>query len=278
MESLRLIKSPRLIGLPIFCTLLQIIAMKFYLLIFIIFFTWISKGQELPNFFSDNMILQRNDTVPIWGTDLPFQKILIRSSWGNYVETISDENGDWWEELITGSEGGPHKIHISGSNSVEIKNVLLGEVWFASGQSNMDMPLRGFTNNPVFNSNEAILESETNNIRIFKAERAASLEPLSNVNGKWVISEPSESPYFSAIAYFYAKKIEENINVPIGIITSTWGGSKVQSWIEQNSINKFREIKIPQTLSEEISKKRQTPTALFNAMVHPFRDFKIKGI
>src|SRR5690606_19549307 len=157
-------------------------------------------------------------------------------------------------------------------------NVLLGEVWFASGQSNMDMPLRGFTHNPVFDSNEAILGSNNNNIRFFKTERAASLEPLSQVNGKWVESEPSESPNFSAIAYFYAKKIEENINVPIGIITSTWGGSKVQSWMGKRSIDRFSEIKVPETLSEEISIKRQSPTALFNAMVHPFQDFKIKGV
>lgn len=225
------------------------------------------------------MVLQQLDTIPVWGKDQPGQKISIASSWGEEAVAITDEKGNWKTELITpAATEGEHQLTIKGSAEVLLEDILLGEVWFAAGQSNMDMPLRGFSNTPVDNSLETILNSQNDNLRFFKTQRNASLEPLENVRGEWQIASPSTSGNFSAVAYHFAEQVQSQLGVPLGIITSSWGGSKVQAWMSENSLEKFSDVIIPDTLSKEIPVMRQTPTALYNAMVSPYKNYAIKGI
>ena len=176
-----------------------------------LFFNTICIAQvELPNFFTNNMVLQQNDTVAIWGTDKPNISISIESGWGVYVTTMSDDNGNWKFKIKTPlASYTPYNLIVKGSNTTELKNVLIGEVWFSSGQSNMEMPLKGFSNSPISGYNEIILDSENEYISLFKAERSASLFPEKNVVGKWNKTNPSTIHNFSAIGYLFAKKNPE---------------------------------------------------------------------
>jgi sialate O-acetylesterase len=131
--------------------------MKKLLFLFLILWSFILCSQELPQFFSDNRVLQQNDMVPIWGLDKPRAEIQIITSWGETVSTKADENGNWNTKLKTIQAGGPYHIIINGNKKDTIHNVLLGEVWFASGQSNMHMPLKGYKNTPIDGSLYAIV-------------------------------------------------------------------------------------------------------------------------
>lgn len=252
--------------------------MKAFLTFLIIGACNLITAQSLPSFFSDNMILQQMDTVPIWGKDVPGQTVVLNPSWGERITVKALQDSSWIAKVPTVGAGQAHTLSIKGSNEIKFVNILLGEVYFASGQSNMDMPLRGFTNTPVENSQETILNSRNTAIRFFKTERKASLDALDNVKGRWEQSSPATSPNFSAVAYHFAVQLNKQLGVPIGIITSSWGGSKIQAWLSEPSVQKFKDINIPGELSEEVSIKRQSPTALYNGMVNPYKNYKIKGI
>jgi len=201
------------------------------------------------------MVLQRNSNVNIWGKSNPNQKVTVYSSWNNKsVKTKSNINGEWILKIQTNDYNGPHKLIISTNNDlVEINNILLGEVWFASGQSNMEMPLDGFFGEPIYGSQDIIGKSINSNIRLLTVERNYSSVPLDNFNGIWKESNPESVRYFSAVAYSYAKYIHESLGVPVGIISSAWGGTPAEAWakksfldqafesgiIRNNSIEKF---------------------------------------
>lgn len=243
----------------------------------IISYSTISYSQiKLPSFFSSNMVLQQNTEVSIWGTDKTETEITVVGSWGEQETTTSDINGKWKVKIRTPFAGGPYKITIQGSETVELENVLMGEVWLCSGQSNMFMPVKGFNKMPINGSNETILNSKNNNIRLFQTEKKASVEPLDNVNGQWHIAAPSTVQNFSATAYFFAAKLENILNVPIGLIHTSWGGSKIEAWMDMKSLSNFKSIKIPSSVPKK--GKHQAPTLLYNAMIHPFAGYGMKGI
>ena len=247
-----------------------------YFLVFLIY-PQIINSQELPAFFSDNMVLQQSDTVPFWGTDKPGQTIRVQTSWGAMAATEADEKGQWHLNIKTPEAGGPHKIFISGSSEDTLDNVLTGEVWFASGQSNMHMPLKGYGNSPVNHAMETIVNSRNPMIRFFNTKRSPTLIPLDTVAGSWKISSPSTSPDFSAVAYHFADQLQSHLNIPVGFITSSWGGSKIQAWLDSSSIKKFNDLEIPSQLGSSSYDKRSTPTSLYNGMVHPYVGFPVAG-
>ena len=146
----------------------------------------------MNNLFSDNMVLQRNSNVNIWGKSNPNQKVTVYSSWNNKsVKTNSNNNGEWILKIETNDYNGPHKLTISTNNDlVEINNILLGEVWFASGQSNMEMTLNGYLNEPIFGSQDLIANANNSQIRLLTVERNYSSVPLDNFNGIWNESNP----------------------------------------------------------------------------------------
>ena len=255
---------------------------KIFLLGFLLFSSSLFAQTELPSFFNDNMVLQRNETVAIWGHDKPNVQIKVAGSWGNSASIKSDEKGGWKLKLQTPEAGGPHKLIINGSDEIVFSNVLIGEVWLCSGQSNMDMPLKGYGNNSSINGgNEAILNSTNNQIRFFDTERKVSLEPLDNVTGQWQAAAPATVGDFSATAYFFGVKLNRILNVPIGLIHSSWGGSNVEAWTDKQTLLAFKEIKMPDHIPQVSKDKKpafQTPTLLFNGMIKPFIPFSIKGV
>ena len=234
----------------------------------------ISPAQtQLPAFFSNNMILQQNEEVAIWGTDKSNTKLKITGSWGKEVSTKADKEGKWQVKLPTPVYGGPYTLTISGSEEITFTNVLIGEVWLCSGQSNMEMPMKGFPNSPINGSNEAILNAKNSNIRLFHTRRQASLTPKDDVEGQWTEATPATVKEFSAVAYFFGKKINDVTGVPIGLINSSWGGSSAEAWTDIESLKQFADIEIP----TEIKAALHTPTALYNGMIAPFIGYNIRG-
>ena len=232
----------------------------------------------MNNLFSDNMVLQRNSNVNIWGKSNPNQTVTVYSSWNNKsVKTKSNINGEWILKIQTNDYNGPHKLTISTNNDlVEINNILLGEVWFASGQSNMEMPLDGFFGEPIYGSQDIIGKSINSNIRLLTVERNYSSVPLDNFNGIWKESNPESVRYFSAVAYSYAKYIHESLGVPVGIISSAWGGTPAEAWAKKSFLDQAFESGIIRNNSIE-KFEEYNPGYLFNAMLKPLIPFTVRG-
>ncbi len=231
----------------------------------------------MPSFFADNMVLQQHTSVAIWGSASQKSIIKIQTSWNKKVYTIqSDENGQWNSTMITDKAGGPYQIIISDGEECKISNVLLGEVWFCSGQSNMEMPMQGFKNQPVLHSNEMLMEADNNNLRLFQSERNANAFPEKNIKGNWKISDAENAKEFSAVAFMYGLMLQKKLNVPVGIIVSSWGGTKIQSWMSKSALNKSS-YDLNFLSVDTASEKHKQPTALYNAMIAPFAGFGIKG-
>lgn len=231
---------------------------------------------QLPGFFSDHMILQQQTLAAIWGKDDPKKKITVIASWGKKITTVVDNQGKWLIHLPTPSAGGPFSIEIKGSTKIVLNDILIGEVWFCSGQSNMEMPVKGYANQPVIGSNEAILHSTNNSIRFFNTPRSVSLTPLDNSAGIWKLANTENTGNFSATAYFFARKLQSVLGVPVGIIQSAWGASTIESWMDAKSLSVFPNKKIPDAIP--IAEPNRTPTILYNSMLHPYIGYTIKGV
>ncbi|MHC4855748.1 MAG: sialate O-acetylesterase, partial [Planctomycetota bacterium] len=176
--------------------------------------------------------------------------VTVTGSWGKSATTTADPAGKWTVKLQTPAAGGPHVITIKGKTVVEIKNVLAGEVWFCSGQSNMDfaMSMLGKTNaartEKQYESVAAAVKQEIETaqddlFRQFTVERNTSpLEPVETVSGSWKASCPKHNPDFSATAYFFGRKLRAELNVPVGVIECAWGGTRVEAWTPAEQFQK----------------------------------------
>jgi sialate O-acetylesterase len=236
----------------------------------------LSAQTWMPSFFSDKMVLQQNQEVSIWGKDNPGTNIKISASWGAEAETRSGSDGRWKTKISTPTAGGPFSVTIEGSKQIVLNDVLAGEVWLCSGQSNMEMPVKGFGNQPITGSNEAILHSNNKQLRVFQISRQPSTVPIDDVEGKWHSASPATTPDFSATAYFFGELVEEMLGVPVGLIVTSWGGSKAEAWMDSESLKPFDEIIIPERVPEQ--RPHQTATILYNGMLYPFIDYHIKGV
>lgn len=241
------------------------------------FFTLAFAQTRTPNCFGNNMLLQQKDTVAVWGYDKPDTPIKLTTSWGAVSETSTNKEGKWRTTLPTAPASfKKHSIDIQGSNLIQFENVLLGEVWFCSGQSNMEMPVKGFNNSPVDKSAKFLSEAKNPNIRLFNSARAGSLQPQDDINGDWVVADSTVVANFSAVGYLFAKKLFDSIQVPVGIIEAAWGGTRIESWIPKDSLEKFSAVSIPEVSLSDAS-ERKRPTEIYNGMIHPFQDYTIKG-
>jgi len=193
---------------------------------------------KLPAIFADGMVLQQKTNVYFWGYGAKNSKVQIEASWGAKAETTTDNSGKWKVALTTIAAGGPYTIQIKcGTSIITYNDVLLGEVWLASGQSNMEMPLKGWPpNDTILGSTNEIALANNNQIRMFTVTKAVSLVPLDSVKGYWQFADNQQVGEFSATAYFFAKELYKTLKVPVGIINTSWGGTPVESWISKNSL------------------------------------------
>ena len=242
----------------------------------IVFYNSFSQT-KMPSFFSNNMVLQQQDDVAIWGTDLPNSDIEIHTSWGIKKSIKTNANGEWKTSILTPKASfAEQKITIKGSSTIVLQNVLIGEVWLASGQSNMEMALRG-PGKPAINGAEVLINTSINKyLRLFNTERAASLSQEDDVLGSWKESNPESVESFSAVGYLFSRALFEKLQIPIGIIEASWGGTSIFCWLPKSSTEIHPEIKVPNKLPEDKTKQAR-PTFLYNAMIHPFQLYSIKG-
>jgi len=235
-----------------------------------------SQNLKLPSIFNDNMILQQDSNVSIWGWSKSRSSISITVSWNEKtLITNSDDHGKWIINIKTPKSGKSHEISLkSGDQKISLSNILMGEVWIASGQSNMQMNLKGYNNEPVLGANDAIANSNNSEIRFFTVERNTSETKMENLEGNWSISNPENSPSFSAVAYSFAKHLNTVLDVPVAIIHSSWGGTPAEAWTDSQSLNTDFEKGV---IKNHRGRASDEPSSLYNAMINPLINFRIKG-
>ncbi|HCI55684.1 MAG TPA: sialate O-acetylesterase [Bacteroidales bacterium] len=233
---------------------------------------------KMPAIFGDNMVLQQQTEVAIWGKTSANSTVSIKPSWdGKNYTTKADNTGRWKTKIKTPSAGGPYSLTVSDGKPVVLKNVMIGEVWICSGQSNMEMPVKGYRNQPVTGSNEFIATSLNNSIRLITVPRATSLIPLDDFTGSWRLCEPENVAEFSATAYFFGLMLNKVLNVPVGLICTCWGGTRIEPWMSEEGLKNFDWVKLPDKNATSEKLSPQTPTVLFNAMINPILGYGIRG-
>ncbi len=187
-----------------------------------------AQAIELPRVFSDGMVLQRGQPIPVWGKSAANAKVTLEFA-GSKVATQADASGAWRAELPAQAAGGPHVLRISdGAQVVEMGDVLVGDVWLASGQSNMEWPIAQSAD-----ADAEIARATDPLIRHFKIPKSWEGEPQWQLaGGEWIASSPEVAGNFSAAAHFMARELRKSTGVPIGIIDSTWGGSRIEAWMD----------------------------------------------
>ncbi|MFV8343938.1 sialate O-acetylesterase [Flavobacterium sp. XS2P39] len=230
----------------------------------------------LPNVLSDNMVLQRNSQVAIWGWANPQEEVVITPSWNHQEYKIKASNQAKWEiNIPTPKEGGPYTIAIKGYNEIVLKNILIGEVWICSGQSNMEMSASW----GIENGDEEVKNATNPNIRFFMIPKLTATSPQNNVVGSWTQCTPETMKYFSATGYFFAKRLQEELkNVPIGLIGSNWGGTPAEIWMPEEVIQSDAVLLESAKTRKEESYGPHQPGRAFNAMIYPLTGFKIAGV
>jgi sialate O-acetylesterase len=200
----------------------------------------------LPKIFGDNMVFQRNKPIPVWGWGSPNEKITIR--FNHQVKTITtDLNGNWKVNLDKESAGGPYQLVLKGTNTVTIKNILVGEVWICSGQSNMEMPIEGW--GKVNNYREEIATANYPQIRHIKIPNTVNTIPQKDISVGdpatfgWKVCSPQTAGDFTAAGYFFARELYNQLKVPIGLINTSWGGTHVETWTSREGFEGSDEFK-----------------------------------
>lgn len=229
---------------------------------------------KLPAIFGNHMVLQQQTEAALWGTATPGKTVKVSTSWnrGSYTSRV-DAEGNWKVKVKTPDAGGPYEITISDGKALKLENVLIGEVWICSGQSNMAMPMNGYKNQPILNSNEDIATSENPSMRLFKVTQKLSAQPLPDFTGEWMECTPENVANFSATAWYFGRMIQKATGVPVGLICSSWGGTRIEPWMSAQGIRKFDFLSLPDAKTTS----NQAPTVLFNAMINPMVGYAIRG-
>ena len=219
-------------------------------IIFTITFIFLSAhagfGQQqltMPSIFSDHMVLQRELPVPVWGQDRPGQDITVKMN-GAEVKARPGKDGKWKVLLPKQKAGGPYELIVTGSSEVRYTDVMIGEVWVCSGQSNMEWPVSRSNN-----AAQEIKQADHPDIRLFTVEHQISFRPGEDVEGSWQVCSPATIERFSAVAYYFGRELKEDLGVPIGLINTTWGGTRIEPWMSAEAFendelkDKVEEIK-----------------------------------
>ena len=192
---------------------------------------------RLPAILSDNMVLQQQTKVRIWGTANPGERVTVTLQ-KESSHAVADKQGHWETWLNTGKAGGPFELTVKGDNLLTIKNVLIGEVWLCSGQSNMEWPLIN-----TFGGAETVAQAKYAEIRLFTVEKHTSTTPLTDVVGHWVVTTPDDAAHFSAVGYFFGRELYQQLKVPVGLIHSSWGGTPAEAWTSHEGMLSSPELK-----------------------------------
>jgi sialate O-acetylesterase len=237
---------------------------------------------SLPRIIDSNMVLQRGQSVPIWGWAAPGERVTVEFS-SQTRSTRADKTGRWEVRLRSlKASAVPERMVVAGENRLVLTNILVGEVWLCSGQSNMEKPIGAQSGQkPVLNHEEELADSDYPQIRLFKVEKAMAAAPARDVNSRgWFLcsSNAHERLKFSAAAYFFGRKIHQELGVPVGLIESAWGGTRIEPWTAPVGFEAVRTLRGKIALpAPDTSISNRTPAALYNAMIAPLVPFAFRG-
>jgi sialate O-acetylesterase len=232
---------------------------------------------KLPAIIGNNMVLQQQSEVPLWGGATANTSVKVVTSWNHKTYTIrSDAAGNWRVMVGTPAAGGPYTISFSDGAPLTLKDILIGEVWVCSGQSNMEISMKGYRNTPILHSNDILMNAGDSQLRLFHVQRAVSNTPLADCKGDWEISTPESASTFSAVGFQFAKMMQQILKVPVGVIEAAWGGTPIEAWMDKESLATFPRVKTPSE-HDTLKADRLRPTCLFNGMIAPIVGFGIKG-
>lgn len=257
---------------------------SFFLLILIIshYTEPVFSQVRLPAVISDNMVLQSNSNARIWGWAGPGESITVRAGWTvEKFETVADAGGNWSVVIPTTIAGGPYQIYISGSNEILVDNVLLGDVWICSGQSNMEYKINwmGGWKNPWFERDSIdIVKNEYPLIRLFQYQKNTSEEPLEEFEGEWMAVSTESVAGFSAVAYFFGRELNRKIGVPVGLVSTNWGGTPAEAWTSEEELRDNKDLAYYASRDYSGEQEQRKPSRLYNAMIHPLLKMAITGV
>jgi sialate O-acetylesterase len=246
----------------------------------IFFFLSGSAQITVAKLFTDHVVLQRSQPVPVWGTAASNEKVTVRMN--NQLKTAKADNSGKWAVLLDPQPaGGPYEMTVYDKDSVVVRDILIGEVWLCSGQSNMEFPLKN-----AMNADTEMKQASYPEIRQFKVARDQAASPKEEITkGSWSVCTPESAGDFTAVGYFFAREIQKRLKVPVGLINSTWGGTMIECWISRGAFEKSNEFKsmiatLPKISPDSLSPQNpdEYPTTLFNAMINPLIPYGIRGV
>jgi len=288
----------------------------FTLAMFVLFTAAASANLRLPAIISDNMVLQQNSTIALWGWANAGETVTIKAGWPANAGAVvtAGADGKWMAWIKTGKAGGPYTISFIASDTITIKNVLLGEVWLASGQSNMEFFMaktRNASYTGVIDYQAEIAAADFPSIRMIDVPNKMADTPQDNFTGKWKICSPQTADTFSAVAYYFARDVHQATGYPIGIVNATWGGTPAESWTKKqvlqndSGFNKILEryrqnldsfpakqqeykTALQQWTADSVGKAKpkapgnptnnKSPYVLYNGMIAPIIPYTLKGV
>lgn len=238
---------------------------------------------KMPHIFSDNMVLQADTTAMLWGYAAPNAEVRIQTSPGATASAKADANGKWKAGIATAAPSyEPFTLTVtdtSDGDSVTFGNVLAGEVWFASGQSNMEMPLRGYMHQPIEGAGDEIMFSSKlgKGIRFINVPRTVNYTPQEDFEAVWNVSNPQSVQELSALAWFFARNLEQLIERPIGIINAAWGGSKVEGWVPESILANYPDRDYAAERDNPDINDWERVGIMYNSLLYPVAGYTARG-
>jgi Domain of unknown function (DUF303). len=247
-----------------------------------------AQDLRVAHIFSDHMVLQRESSVPVWGWGKPGTKVSVTTSWnGLQVETKVAKDGTWRVEVDTREYGKHADSHtmviLSGKQAVKLDDILLGEVWVCAGQSNMEMPISGFGFQIVEGAREAVMKAATyaDRVRVFDIRTPKCKEPIEDVDSTWEKASAGICAHTSAVAWFFATGLADNLDVPVGIIVNPWGGSRIEPWMTNEAIDAAgitaEERAAIDAIEEKPDRWPETPELIWNGRMAPIAGYGARG-
>ncbi len=230
---------------------------------------------RLPAIISSGMVLQQNDSVTLWGWGYNGQKVKITCSWNNDTSsTIISNLARWSMKIKTPAAGGPYMLHISSAgNEIVLDDVMIGEVWLCSGQSNMEMSF-----NTARHTQDELNNCYNKNIRFLQVPRMASDYPQDDMRAVWKTCDSNSLKSFTAVGYYFGKKLQQDLNVPVGLISSSWGGTPAETWTPAENIYNNEVLRQAAAQLKEVPWGPVKPGLDYNGMIAPLTKYNIAGV
>ncbi len=236
---------------------------------------------ELPSLICNHMVVEQNSDIRLWGTARAGAEVSVLPSWSVEKTIVRADSKGKWLTIVTTPKGSytPHTITFDdGDGPVAVEDVLVGEVWMSCGQSNMDIPLNGYTNCMIEGAaNDIVTSSENTGVRIFTVPRKQTYEPQDTCGGTWQQCNIANTPYFSAVSYYFAVSLCKGLGVPVGVINAASGGTRVESWMSRESLKDYPDVKLGKYEIDSSYNSWERPMKFYNAMIHSLLNYTISG-